>query len=110
MLEALGEDTVHLKSKFAEDTPDTTWLSEIGKSGMVLVTADNAILSRPHEKAAFRDAKLTAFFLPAAYQKKNLWGQALMLIKAWPNVRSEAQKAGRGAVFAVQENGAVKRR
>ena len=42
-LKEFGEDVIHLKDIFSEDTPDVVWLEHIGKEGLLLITRDKRI-------------------------------------------------------------------
>ena len=60
---AFGEDVIHLKEEFPEETIDTEWLKYVGEEGLVLITRDEAIRRNPAELAALREYKVGAFFL-----------------------------------------------
>ena len=53
-----GEDVVHLKDIFQDDTPDADWLPYVGQNEMILVTRDIRIRWNPSEIASFKTHNL----------------------------------------------------
>ena len=53
--ETLRQAGVHVEihaSHFADNTPDTVWLSDVGQQGWIVLMKDKHIRSRPHERQA----------------------------------------------------------
>lgn len=48
---------------FAPDTPDSTWITAIGKKGWIILTADERIRYNPFEKAAYLTSGTLIFLL-----------------------------------------------
>ncbi len=74
--EALRHAGVHVEihaSHFADNTPDTDWLSHVGQQGWVVLMKDKHIRSRPHERQALIYAGVRAFVLVAG----NISGQEM---------------------------------
>lgn len=66
--EALRYAGVHVEihaSHFADNTPDTVWLSDVGQQGWIVLMKDKHIRSRPHERQALIYAGVRAFVLVA---------------------------------------------
>ena len=108
-LSALGEDVVALRDYFPQDTPDSTWLAELGDYGWTLVTVDKHIRTRPAERRELARRKITAFFLYPSFQKKGsgLWDQAAWIMRYWPRIREFADGLQRGTCASVQQNGRI---
>jgi hypothetical protein len=104
-LQALREDVCALQEKFPPNTPDTVWISELGKHGWPLITVDRRIMTRPHELVALKQAGVTAFFLGSFYSKAKFWDQATWLIRYWPQFLSVTVALPKGTCFTVQQNG-----
>jgi len=62
-LAALGAEAKALRDEFSADTEDTDLLRQLGSRGWGFVTIDKRILTRPHEAAMLKQAKVTTFFL-----------------------------------------------
>jgi hypothetical protein len=103
-LRALEQDAWALREKFAENTPDSQWIAQLGRYGWALVTFDRRILSRPHEAAILKQGQVTAFFLGPFFRKYTFWDQAVWIIRHWPKFVNMAQTISRGTCFRVQQN------
>ena len=87
-MKGFGENVVHLKELFAEDTEDTKWLSYIGNERIFLITRDHKIRWRPAELQALRENKIGAFFLAGKNRKRcDLIQQ---LVRNWPRIKEYA--------------------
>src|SRR5260370_1561213 len=54
----------HLQDKFDPSAKDADWLLELGKEGgWIVISGDYRIGKSPHEKEAWHQSRLTAFFL-----------------------------------------------
>ena len=56
---------------FSDDTPDTEWISEAGRRGWIILTADERIRYKPVEKAALLASGTLTFILAS---RKGLTG------------------------------------
>ena len=93
-----GEDVVHLTDHFDADAEDSEWLAHIGSRGWYLITRDDRIRYKPHERRAFVENEVGAFFLGG----KNLNRCELIqqLVRNWPRMKDFAATADRP--FAVR--------
>ena len=65
---------VHLKDKFAANTPDEIWMTELAKEqNWVIVSGDLQIRKNPHEAQAWRVAGHTTFFLKPGWINLQFW-------------------------------------
>ena len=66
---ALGHHFEHLLDHFPQGTPDVDFLPAIAAKGWILVTQDQRIQSKPHERKALMDAGVGAFIFTGRAQK-----------------------------------------
>lgn len=88
-------------------TPDEEWIPIIGRLGWIAVTSDRRILAREQQRRLLIEAKLITFFMPSGFVNLPLWPQFELLVKAWPNIVSAAERARSGDLYEVQQNGKV---
>jgi hypothetical protein len=70
-LREAGWKVEHHDDHFSDNTPDTTWISEAGRHGWIILTADERIRYKPAEKAALLDSGTLTFLLAS---RKGLTG------------------------------------
>ena len=102
-MRAFGEDVMHLRDKFQEDTPDTEWLEYVGKNRIFLITRDEKIRKNPAELQAIRLYRVGAFFLGG----KNLRRCDLIeqLVRSWRRIKETAASKPRPFAFRVRRRG-----
>ena len=89
-MKSFGEDVVHLKEIFPEETDDTEWLKYIGEKKLILITRDLRVRQNPVERNALLKYKVGAFFLGG----KNLDRCKIIrqVVKNWPRIKEYASK------------------
>jgi hypothetical protein len=102
-MSSFGEDVVHLKDQFPEDTEDVKWLKYIGQNRFVLITRDEQIRWKPAEIEALRKYKVDAFFLGG--KKLNRCKIIQLLIRHWPRIKEYAQKTKAPYAFRIPPSG-----
>ena len=90
-MKAFGEDVVHLKEFFAEDTDDPVWLARIGSEGWFLVTRDDRVRFRPAELTALKEHRVGAFFLGGKNRTRCELIQ--QVVRNWPRIKEFARKS-----------------
>ena len=102
-LQAFGEDVVHLKELFKEDTLDSEWLEYIGNKRIFLITRDERIRRNPSELQALKNYKVGAFFLGG----KNLGRCNIIqqVIRNWPRIKEFASKKRTPFAFRIPPKG-----
>lgn len=70
-LREAGWKVEHHDDHFSDNTPDATWISEAGRHGWVILTADERIRYKPAEKAALLNSGTLTFLLAS---RKGLTG------------------------------------
>lgn len=76
---------------FPADTPDTTWILEVGRRGWFILTADDRLRYNPTEKGALLSSGTLTFILAS---RKNLTGPEM----------GGAFRAVRASILAVIES------
>lgn len=86
-------EIVHLRDKFAEDTPDKDWITGLaGEGGWIIITADIRIRKNPAERAALESSGLTWFFFPKGFMGIDRWEQSWRTIKIFPDIIKCSEK------------------
>ncbi len=90
-MKIFGENVLHLKEVFPENTDDVIWLPYVGKNKMVLITRDEQLRWNPAEIAALQNYKVGAFVLGG----KNLNRCRIIqqVIRNWPRIKEIAIKS-----------------
>ncbi len=100
---------VHLKDRFAANTPDETWMTTLAREeSWVIISGDLQIRQNPHEVQAWRSAGHTVFFLKDRWIELEFWTQAWKFVKCFPEIIDVADKANLGDFFSVSVNGKIR--
>lgn len=106
MLRALGVDAVALRHEMDANTDDLTLLETLSKTtDTVLVSLDRAQTRVPVEASALKSANITALYFGRFWSRKELWDQAIWLVRRWKQIEGFAEGTERGTVAVVKENG-----
>jgi len=105
--EATDRHTVmHLRDTFAQDAPDVVWIERLAaERDRIVISGDPRITKNKAEKAAWREAGLTGFFLKEGWTALTLMDQAWRLVKIWPKIVAAAQRARPGSAWYVPIRG-----
>lgn len=99
-------EVVHLKERFAANTPDETWMRTLaGEEDWVIISMDTRILRNPHETKAWQEAGHTTFFLKKGWSHLGFWDQAQKFVKYFPEIIETASRTARGSMHYVSVNG-----
>lgn len=97
---------VHLRDKFPVETKDPDWISQLGAEGSwVIVSGDPRITKNPHNRKAWLESGLTAFFLKSGWMNLNLWIIAAKLVEWWPRIAAQAGMITSGEGFLIPVRG-----
>jgi hypothetical protein len=109
MLCSIGADAVHLRSLFPAGVDDTDWIARVATEGLIVLTLDHAIRTRPHEREAWRSSRGRIFFLPKGVITMKLSEQASWIMGAWEGIEQTAAAAQPGQCFLIQQNKRIQR-
>ena len=96
-------DVRHLRDKFLPNISDSEWLGDLSREGgWTIISGDRRVLSHPEERAAWRQAGLTTFFLSQkAWHTNTYWEIVWRFFRWWPVVVDQADRVQAGAAFEV---------
>jgi predicted nuclease of predicted toxin-antitoxin system len=107
-----GEDGIHiehLKDKFPPDTPDIDWIKILSSEGdWFIITRDNQIKNKPHERKAWRESNMSIVFLEKSWINFSLWDMAWRLIKCWPNLKANINDRRKNGSWSISINGKIR--
>jgi hypothetical protein len=90
---------------FAPDTPDTSWLTEVGGRGWVVLTKDSRIRRHPLELQALLAANIAAFMVTATDVTGADMGR--VLADAIPKLTALVRSRARPFIATISRQGAV---
>ncbi|PJZ78107.1 hypothetical protein [Leptospira neocaledonica] len=101
-----SNSVIHLQEKFNRDISDIDWIRSLGQDkDWIVLTADNKILTNPHEKAAWKESGLIIFALKKSWLSLKLWDFASSIVRRWPDIIKSSQKASPAQCFIVPIKG-----
>lgn len=108
-IDALDERNtiVPLRDKFDPKIKDPDWIRQLAADDQdwVIVSGDPAITRGRHEREAWLESGLTAFFWEPRWLKIKLWQQATLMLKWWPKLPDQASAVAPGAGFLIPVRG-----
>lgn len=100
----------HLRDKFAQNTADDEWLSQLGAEGdWIVITGDFRISRNKHLRTAWRESGLTVFFLKKGWTSIPPMLQHSKLTARIEQIIELAERHPRGAGFAVSAAGKIEK-
>jgi hypothetical protein len=100
----------HLQEKFAPETKDEEWIRALGhEGGWIVISGDYRIGKNAHERRAWHESGLTAFFLSKGWTNIPPLQQHSKLALILPEVIEEASRAPTGTGFTVAMNGRIQK-
>ena len=106
-LKAFGEDVVHLRDRFAQNTPDEEWIPVVGGEHLFVVTHDKRLRRNPAQRKALLDAGLGVFLLASSVSGH--CEVITMVVDRWPEIKQAASREARPFVLQVPHRGKIKR-
>jgi hypothetical protein len=110
-LNALGEGgkqwppIVHQHDRFPDGTDDVDWIPMLASEGdWIIISGDAEIGRHVHERKAWLDSGLTAFFLGSAWASQEVWTKWTLLNSWWPKITKQARYSQAGAGFIMRRN------
>lgn len=92
---------------FADDTPDTEWIAEVGRLGLVVLTRDQRIRRRRNELAAVNAARIHLFALTSG--NLSAADSAQLCVQAWPAIQQAVSNNTPPALYSITRGGQVRR-
>lgn len=108
LAEVQNYELVHLSEKFPRNTPDQDWIqtlaAEATEDDWVIISGDPRITRNKGERKAWIESGLTTFFFGDKWASRSYWNQAEDIVRWWPAIVLEAQRApqGRGYLIPVK--------
>lgn len=103
-------EVVHLKERFAANTPDEVWMRTLGSEpDWIIVSGDLQVRRNPHEIRAWQEAGHTTFFLKKGWIDLSFWEQAWKFAKVFPDLLATAQWARKGSAFFITPNAKIEK-
>ena len=106
-----GDDGIiveHLKEKFPSNISDIEWISKLSKEGnWFVITQDNRIRKKNHEKKAWQEAHIPIVFLQKSWVKQNFWETTWRLIRYWPKLKESIYRSRKKESFELSINGKI---
>lgn len=81
-------------------TPDPDWIPIIAAHGLVVISRDKRIRTKPAELAAFRSARLRVFWIAGKRDLSN-WDNLKLVVKWWDRMEEIVRDRGPGPWFQV---------
>jgi PIN like domain len=100
----------HLQEKFRPDTKDADWIRTLGIEGdWIVISGDYRIGKSAHERRAWHESGLTAFFLSKGWTNIPLLQQHSKLTLILDEIIEYARQAKSGTGFSVAMNGRIRK-
>ena len=88
-----------LREKFSPNTPDVTWLTELGNQGDWVVVSGDFFRKGKSERELIRKFGLNVFVLGKAWHDKHpFWARTAQLVHWWPRIVGQANTVNNTAV------------
>jgi hypothetical protein len=85
-----------------ESVADLVWIKRLADEGdWVIVSGDLRITTLAHERSAWKESGLTAFFQRKGWTKQDKWMQVRHLVRWWPDIQSFASNAQKGLGWLI---------
>ena len=101
-LEIARNDVVQPGHRLLPEVPlgtlDTDWMSVVATRGLVVISRDRHIRTKPAELAAFREHGLRAFWIAGKRDLTN-WDTLVRLVHRWEDIEEAIRLRGPGPWF-----------
>lgn len=107
-LEMARKDVIHpghpLLPEVPLGTPDTDWIPQVSARGLIVISRDRHIRSKPAELQLLHQRALRVFWLAGRKDLSN-WGYLVRLVRRWDDIEERIRIRGPGPWFyAVNES------
>jgi len=104
---SFGEEVVHLKDKFDDDsTADTEWLYTLTQEGGWSVISADRFRKSSAERRAIKHPRLNVFVFAKSFVKLKRWDKTKVIVRQWESI-SKIASASEGGVYEVRNTGKI---
>jgi predicted nuclease of predicted toxin-antitoxin system len=97
---------MHLRDRFAADTPDENWMAVLASEhDWIVISGDPRTLRNPHRMAAWRQTELVMIFLRRRWMELGFWEQTQRLMKCFPRILEFAAGQPAAGAYSLSLNG-----
>ena len=101
-----GHQVAPLREMIPVDSADEHWIARLGREGgWAVVSGDIRVFEAPAAVAAWREAKLTIFFLAPGWSDLTYWPKATKLVGVWEKVIAFATGVTAGTLYEIRAGG-----
>jgi hypothetical protein len=102
-------DVIHCGHPFIPEVPvgalDPDWIPAVAARGLVVLSRDRRVRTKPAEIALLREHGLRVFWI-AGKRDLATWGYLVRVVRRWDEIEATLATRGRGPWFvALNENG-----
>lgn len=101
------QDTIHVGHPLIPEcpygVPDTVWMPAVAERGLVVISRDRRIRSRPGEMELLREAGLRVFII-AGSRDQSTWQWLERVVRLWDRMEDVIDQSGEGPwCYAIHE-------
>lgn len=109
MLEIARRDVIHVGHPLIPEIPlgalDTEWIPEVARRGLVVISRDRRIRTKPAELELLRQYGLRVFWI-AGKRDLATWDYLVRIVRRWSDIEATIEDKGSGPWFvAINEGG-----
>lgn len=104
-----GHRVVPLREVFPVNTPDTTWIPQVGKDGWIVISRDHNQRRREAEHAALKANAVRALYVRHSGTQDTLFADAARIIKNWPKIERWGTSAPPGTLARLNTDDAIEK-
>ena len=90
---------IHLKGRFAPNTPDIDWIEELAaEKGWAIISGDAFRKRNGVERKVIRQSGLSVFVLQSSWANFPYWEKTAQLVRWWPRIVDQANSVDKIAM------------
>jgi hypothetical protein len=94
-------EVIHLRDRFAANTKDHEWITQLALSGPWVVISQDAFTKNDLEREALRLSGLIVFVLDRQWSEHKHWPKSQNLVKWWPAIMEQCLRIKGGASYRL---------
>jgi len=107
-LRELGKPVAYITDILPRGTADLTIFQKLGELGWILVTQDQNIKRKKHERAAMKQAALGAFIFTGRAEK-DIDSMTILILKHFQQMQNFESSTRRQFIFGISDKGSIDR-